>query len=64
MAKTAKKKVAAHACCEKLCAMTCCPCHLDIEKLKPLVKNAKFICKACGRAAAKKESLCQPVAIG
>ena len=35
----AKKKEAEHHCCDKMCAMTCCPCHLDIKKLKPLVKN-------------------------
>jgi len=41
----AKKKEAEHHCCEKMCAMTCCPCHLDIKKLKPLVRSPKFICK-------------------
>ena len=30
------------------------------EKLKPLVKNAKYICKGCGRVAAKAENLCAP----
>ncbi|MCX6641761.1 MAG: hypothetical protein NTV15_00030 [Candidatus Bathyarchaeota archaeon] len=30
------------------------------EKLKPLVKNAKFICKGCGRVAVKAENLCAP----
>lgn len=60
----AKKKEAEHHCCEKMCAMTCCPCHLDIKKLKPLVRNAKFICKACGRVANDKTYLCEPVAIG
>ena len=28
---------------------------------KKLVKNAKFMCKTCGRAAAKKSNLCRPV---
>ncbi len=28
---------------------------------KDMVRGAKFICKSCGRAAAKKTSLCQPV---
>jgi len=32
----------------------------QIEKLKPLVKNPKYICKDCGRAAAKAENLCTP----
>ena len=30
------------------------------EKLKPLVKNAKYICKCCGRGAAKAENVCAP----
>jgi hypothetical protein len=30
------------------------------EQLKPLVKNAKYICRGCGRAAAKAENLCSP----
>jgi hypothetical protein len=64
MAKTTKAKKTADACCDKMCALTCCPCHLDIEKLKPLVRNAKFICEACGRVAADKKHLCKPVAIG
>jgi len=32
----------------------------DIETLKPLVRNAKYIYWACGRAAAKAENLCMP----
>ena len=30
------------------------------SELKPLVKNAKYICKECGRAASKAENLCSP----
>jgi transposase-like protein len=30
------------------------------EKLKPLVKDSKYICKDCGRTAAKAENLCSP----
>ena len=47
----------------KMCAMACCPCELDVEKLKPLVRDAKFICKSCGRVAANEENLCQPEAL-
>jgi hypothetical protein len=52
-------------CCgdTKLCALTCCPCGLDIEKIKPLVNAPKFICEACGRVANKADNLCQPVAL-
>lgn len=44
----------------KLCALACCECRTDLKELRPLVKNAKFICKECGRAAAKAGSLCHP----
>ncbi len=49
-------------CCgsDKMCAMTCCPCNLDVEKLKPFVNNPEFICKACGRVANEEKHLCQP----
>ncbi|MBM4305863.1 MAG: hypothetical protein FJ115_03445 [Deltaproteobacteria bacterium] len=30
------------------------------EEYKRLVRGAKFICKKCGRAAAKKKNLCEP----
>ena len=32
----------------------------DFETYKALVKDPKFICKKCGRAAAKEENLCEP----
>jgi hypothetical protein len=32
-----------------------------LEQIKNLVKNPKFICKMCGRVAAKKQNLCDPV---
>ncbi|MBN1807359.1 MAG: hypothetical protein JW837_19085 [Sedimentisphaerales bacterium] len=28
---------------------------------KALVKDAKYLCKVCGRVAAKKNNLCKPV---
>ena len=42
-------------------------CHLvestgiSIEEYRPLVKNAKFLCRKCGRVAANAENLCEPV---
>ena len=45
----------------KMCAMACCPCNLDVEKLKPLVRDAQYICESCGRVAASAENLCKPV---
>lgn len=45
---------------DKMCAMTCCPCVLDIKTLKKLANKPKFICKACGRVANAKKNLCRP----
>jgi len=33
---------------------------VPIEKIKPLVKDAKYICKGCMRTAAKSENLYVP----
>lgn len=53
-----------HACgTHSLCVLTCCPCNLDLKKIKPLVNAPKFICKSCGRVANKRENLCQPVSL-
>lgn len=44
-------------------------CHLvedmgiDINEYKKLVRNAKFLCKNCGRVAATEENLCEPIKI-
>jgi hypothetical protein len=32
----------------------------DTEDYKKLVRNAKYICKSCGRAAAEEINLCRP----
>ena len=43
---------------EKMCAMTCCPCNINLDELKELVRNPGFICKSCGRVAEKAKNLC------
>lgn len=52
-------------CCgqDKLCSLTCCPCNMDIEKIKQLVNEPKYICNQCGRVANDQVNLCQPVPI-
>lgn len=34
---------------------------VSLEELKSMTKDAKFICKTCGRAAAEELHLCDPV---
>lgn len=38
---------------------TLCKIKDDIELLKKLVKDARYICKKCGRAARHDENLCK-----
>ena len=55
--------MAKNKCCcgtEKMCALTCCPCSLDLKAIRKLVDKPKFICKACGRVANDKANLCEP----
>lgn len=46
----------------KLCLrMMARPDHTpDVETLKPLVRDARFICRNCGRAASDPDNLCNP----
>jgi len=30
------------------------------KEMKPMIKNAKYVCTCCGRAAANKDNLCEP----
>jgi len=32
----------------------------NLEEYKKLVRNAKFVCKRCGRVAANEKNLCAP----
>jgi hypothetical protein len=38
---------------------TLCKIKDDIDLLKKLVKDARYICKKCGRAARHEENLCK-----
>jgi hypothetical protein len=33
----------------------------DLEQIKDLVKDAKFMCRKCGRVARREENVCEPV---
>lgn len=45
---------------EKMCAVTCCPCNIDLEKVKSRSDNPEYICKTCGRVANSAEHVCDP----
>ncbi len=45
----------------KMCQLTKQAHKFDVEKVKKLTSNPKFICKCCGRTANDKENLCSPV---
>lgn len=47
----------------KMCQLTKKAHKFDIEKVKELTSNSKFICKCCGRTANDKENLCSPVSL-
>ena len=49
---------------EKMCAVTCCPCHMDLKKVEERSKDPKYICRACGRVANSKEYVCDPQPLG
>lgn len=45
----------------KMCQLTQTIGNFDVEKVKELTSNPKFICTCCGRTANNKENLCSPI---
>lgn len=36
---------------------------ITLDEYRKLVRNAAFVCRLCGRVAAKSENLCDPVSL-
>ncbi len=45
---------------DKLCSLTTSREQIDLELLKQLVKDGRYICRTCGRSAVDSERLCLP----
>jgi hypothetical protein len=35
----------------------------DLEELRKIVFDPRFVCRRCGRAVAKKKSVCKPISL-
>ncbi len=47
---------------KRLCSLVKDGCQKDkVEEYKKLLRDARYMCKKCGRAAAKAKCLCKPV---
>lgn len=47
----------------KMCQLTKSAHNFNVEEIKKLTSNPKFICKCCGRTANSKEDLCSPTSL-
>lgn len=45
---------------EKLCTKTSYGNRINLRELRSLVRDSKYVCTTCGRAASRMESLCSP----
>ena len=45
---------------DKICSVSCSGDQIDLDRLRRLVKDSRYICSACGRSAANADNLCSP----
>jgi hypothetical protein len=44
----------------KLCILSSSRDQIDLDRIKRLVQDSRYICLGCGRTAADQENLCSP----
>jgi hypothetical protein len=47
----------------RMCVIASPPFKFDIEKVKDLTSDPKYICRCCGRTANEKDNLCSPTSL-
>ncbi len=47
----------------KMCQLTKNAHKFDLDRVKELTSNPKYICKCCGRTANNEENLCSPATL-
>jgi len=47
----------------KMCQITKFVHKFDLDRVKELTSNPKYICKCCGRTANNEENLCSPATL-
>jgi hypothetical protein len=45
---------------DKICSLTASGNQMDLDLIRSLVKDSRYICSACGRTTGHAENLCDP----
>jgi len=48
------------ACEDKMCSISGSGDEANLDLLKRMVKNSRYVCSACGRSALNADNLCSP----
>ncbi len=45
---------------DKICSLTSSRDQIDLDLLKKLIKNSRYVCRTCGHSAVESAKLCWP----